>query len=220
MFEFEDRITVKDREQRECKVATYEQQLRDNPDVAAGYLKGRGITGQLAKSFRLGYVQEPLLGDDSHRGRLVIPYLTRAGVTWIKTRALPGSAQPDVRYTWITAGSGSRFYNTRDMLTPADRLALCEGELDAAVLSFLCGIPAVGLPGASNWRKEYRTLFADYDTVYVVADGDEAGRKCSQQVKGDLKSKARVVDLPDGEDVNSFYCKHGREAMRELIGVK
>lgn len=218
MFEFE-RLTKTQRQEREHKVATYEQQLRGNPDIAAAHLKARGITGSVCQEVRLGFVCEPLPGDEHHRGRLVIPYLARSGVTWIKTRALPGSERESVKYLWITEGSGARIYNAQDMLRRSSVLAITEGEVDTIILSHLCDVPAVGLPGSSTWRPEYRRLFEDYDTVFVAGDGDDAGRQFSKKVAGDLKSKAKVVNMPDGMDVNEFYLEHGREGVRQLLGL-
>jgi len=37
-------------------------------------------------------------------------------------------------------------------------IAVCEGEIDAITLSYSCGIPAVGVPGANAWKHPLRTF--------------------------------------------------------------
>ena len=51
-------------------------------------------------------------------------------------------------------------------------VVLVEGESDVQTLSFH-GIPALGLPGAANWKEERDAQhLAGFDVVYVVIEGD------------------------------------------------
>lgn len=216
-FDFE-RLSRKERVDREHRVATYEQQLRGNPEVPGNYLKNRGITGVVAQQFRLGYINDPLPGDEQQRGRLVIPYLTHSGVTWIKTRNITDSDAP--RYLWLTEGPGKRLFNVNDLFKTSPHIVCAEGELDALVMSSLIGVPAVAIPGTQFWDRKLRGVFDDYDRVFCCMDGDSAGQKAAQAVSSDLGWKARLVNFPPGDDVNSLYLREGADAVRQLLGLE
>jgi hypothetical protein len=72
-------------------VETYSGQLAGESSTGlAGrdYLTRRMLGHPVAEKYRLGIVDEPLPGDEQHRGRLVIPYLTLAGVRAVKYRCI------------------------------------------------------------------------------------------------------------------------------------
>mgnify|MGYP000960664809 CR=1 FL=1 len=60
----------------EMSTATYAA----NVDQAGPYLAARGIDRQTAATHRLGFVADPLPGDEDYAGRLSIPYITPNGV--------------------------------------------------------------------------------------------------------------------------------------------
>jgi len=80
-------------------------------------------------------------------------------------------------------------------------------------------VVAAGCPGVKAWRKPWRWLFADFDQVIVLADGDEAGREFGKRMVEELGSlvSTTMVECPAGEDTNSLYVKHGPEAVRQLL---
>ena len=79
------------------------------------------------------------------------------------------------------------------------------------------GLAAVGIPGAKQWQQHWRLLFADYDVVKIVCDGDKAGHEFGKKVSSEVEG-CTIISLPDGEDVNSVYTKFGAEKLQELIG--
>lgn len=181
---------------------------------AADYLKGRGITGEAAVTFRLGYVDEPLIGDEDYQGRLAIPYLTPTGVVDIRYRSIAGSGP---KYMG-RAGATTHPYNVAALHADSDMLVICEGEIDTITMHGLCGVPAIGMPGAQAWKEHYRILVDEYRKVFVMCDGDQAGREFGKTLIREL-SNAVAVHLPDGEDVNSLYLSAGRDAVRGRIGL-
>lgn len=112
-------------------------------------------------------------------------------------------------------GSKPRLYNTHALTRYSKDMAITEGELDA-VTAELAGVPAVGVPGAQMWKPYFRELFMGYRNVNILADGDEAGLAFAQQVAKTLPN-ARIIPMPDGEDVNSLVLNRGKEALRERI---
>ena len=58
---------------------------------AIGYLRDHAIDQAIAIKYELGFVAEPLPGDERFQGMLSIPYLTPAGVQAIKFRSLNAS---------------------------------------------------------------------------------------------------------------------------------
>ena len=101
-------------------------------------------------------------------------------------------------------------------------LFLCEGESDTlAAREAFAGVPAdspidayfaVGLPGAGAWRSEWALLFEDFDVIYLLGDGDPAGRAMIDAVYRDLPW-SRPVWFPEGEDVRSVLQSEGPRAL-------
>lgn len=191
---------------------TYYQQLKESP-IGIEYLKTRGITGDVAQRFRLGFVQEPMAGHDKMQGMLSIPYVTPLGTVAVRFRRLHG----DGGKYHQEAGSRSPLYNVRDLHRPEAYLAVCEGELDAVVMSGLCGVPAVAIAGTGQWQKQgrfYRRLLADYDRVLIVMDPDQKGQEIVPDI---LKKVPNAVNYVLPADVNDTYLEHGKEfLLKEL----
>jgi len=169
--------------------------------------------------YRLGFVDEPVPGHESYRDRLSIPYLTRTGVVALTFRCIEDHSCKEAghsKYLKPPAVS-SRLYNTTALFTDQPFIAIAEGELDALTLS-ISDIPAVGVPGATNWRRYYNRCFEDFTQVYVFCDGDTAGREFGKKVAHEIEY-ATLIHLPEGEDVNSLYCKEGKEALWSLTGL-
>jgi DNA primase len=112
-------------------------------------------------------------------------------------------------------GDKARLYNTHALTRYSKDMSITEGELDA-ITSELAGVPAVGVPGAQMWKPYFRELFMGYRNVNILADGDEAGFDFAQQVAKTLPN-ARIIPMPDGEDVNSTVLKFGKGSLLERI---
>jgi len=212
------KLSAEQRSLLERSTATYEQHV----DRAARYLAGRGFTEATARSFRFGVVpDEPLPGDEVFRGRLSIPYLTRAGVVSLRYRCIDQhdhDAADCPKYLGYP-GSGTHLFNVAALFGDGEFIGITEGELDAVVLHAL-GIPATGVPGASNWKPHFSRIFEDYGTVYVFADGDKAGRKFGDKLADELDS-AIVLNMPDGMDVNEVYlsAEYGPAYLLDKVGI-
>jgi len=180
--------------------------------LAEDYLRQRGIPLEVARLARLGVVAEPEVGHEQYQGRLSIPYVTKSGVVDLRFRSLNPAVEP--KYMGLT-GADTKMYNVLDVERAGDFIGVCEGELDTLTMSACVGIPCVGVPGANSWKKHYTRLLADFERVFVFADGDQPGREFASSLARELP--VTVVQFPDGEDVNSFYTSNGAEAIRAKV---
>lgn len=188
--------------------------------AAQQYLLKRGFTQGAAQAARYGVVRRPLAGHEGFAGRLAIPYLTPNGVVNLRFRCLKDhdcKTEGCPKYLGIE-GMDTNLYGVSDLRRDSPFICITEGEIDRDTLSLLCGMPAVGVPGVENWKDHFGRCLEDYPRVLVFADGDKAGRKFSSFLAREVR--ATPIRLPDGEDVNSYYLKHGSEALRALTETK
>lgn len=182
---------------------------------AEAYLAGRGIGPDLADTFRLGFIDVPEVGHEEYVGRLAIPYVTPAGVIDIRFRAVGAGDGPK----YLTRpGATGHLYNVLAFQEDSEYIALSEGELDAVVAHGLCGIPCVGVPGANAWKPFYHRAFLDYRRVYLLADGDEAGRGWAKRIASEVETAIPII-MPDGMDTNEFVNEFGADALRKRVGL-
>ena len=189
-------------------------QYAENIHLAEGYLASRGISKEVARACRFGVVSEPEVGHEAFQGRLSIPYITKSGVVDLRFRSLNPAVEP--KYMGMT-GAETKMYNVLDIEKAGDWIGVCEGELDTITLSKCIGIPCVGVPGANSWKKHYTRLLADFERVFVFADGDQPGKEFATSLARELP--VTIVSMGDGEDVNSSYVKHGAEYIRQKMGL-
>lgn len=187
---------------------------------AEEYLRNRGLSGEGIEKFRLGYVADPSAGHEMYRGFLSIPYLRESprgesSVVSIRFRCIYDHEHRGHGKYMSVSGDQSWLFNTAALLKDKRYVAITEGEIDA-ITAEMSGVPAVGVPGATNWREYFSGMFLGYKTVFVLADGDEAGLTFSHAVAATLPN-AKVIPMPTGMDVSSFTQEHGREALKRRI---
>lgn len=193
-------------------LASAAKQYAQNIHMAQEYLDARGLSLQVARRSGLGVVDEPCTGHDGMRGRLSIPYITPTGVVDIRFRSLDGT---DPKYLGLP-GAKTHMFNVRALIDADETIAVCEGEIDAITLHYAIGIPAVGIPGASNWKTHYRRMLQDFERVYVFADGDKAGHDFARHISREVQGVV-IINMPDGEDVNSMFLKESVEYFHEKV---
>ena len=211
---------MQSREQGKSLQETAQRYAQNLSEEAERYLNGRGISREVAEQFSLGTITDAAPGHEAHEGWLSIPYITVLGYcVGFKFRRLdegkPKYGSP--------LGQKSHLYNVADVTLDVPSIVVCEGELDAIVLSGMCGIPAVGVPGVTAWKPHFARLFTGFDTVYIVGDNDvkedgsNPGAEFARRVQGEL-TNGQIVQLPPGMDINDLYLAEGPEKLNQLLG--
>lgn len=213
-------LSLSERKSLVERVLKYHHQLK-SPDAAPlfEYLTVvRNLTEETIDRFQLGAVVHPDVLDEDARGMISIPYNTPNGPVALRFRR-PPQRENGPKY-WQPANSDLTIFNTPAFFASEETIAITEGEMDCMTL-VQAGIPAVGIPGASAWKGHYELLFEGYNSVLICADNDDtgAGRKFAAKIAARVPGP-RVVLLPEGHDVNSYYAEFGRQALRDYLEVK
>lgn len=148
----------------------------------------------VVKGWRQPALEHLRIGWDGRR--LTIPVRDKDGVLVNVNRYLP-NGQPKMM---ATRG------RERDLFPAPETVGgsviwIVEGEPDA-IAAHSIGLPAVGLPGATNWRDEWAPRFADRRVV-VCCDCDQPGRTAATTVHDSLAAAGvdvRVHDLDPARD--------------------
>jgi DNA primase len=196
------------------EIATEKYESLVSNQTAYDHLQDRGINPESIKDFRLGFVGEPISGHEQYRGCLAIPGIGPNGVYSLRFRNLNSDGP---KYLSIT-GAPTRLFNVRAIHTAGDVIAITEGELDAVILN-QCGVPAIGVPGANNWKRHHSRMVAGFQKVFIFGDGDKAGEEFSKKVMDSVSSGIRM-NMPSGHDVNSFFLAHGQEHLMKMMEEK
>ena len=153
---------------------------------------------------------------------LAIPYWTVSGVEAMKFRAIDD--RPGARYLW-PQGQRSRLYNTEAVLTGADYVLVCEGELDTVVAHYVCGLNSVGIAGVQHWKSHHQRVLKGFSNVFVVVDNDDKedgsnpGQDLAVRIMRDIPY-ARNITLPRGCDVTDYVQQFGHNALAQLLGIE
>lgn len=204
-------VTKSQRESLEKATATYAA----NVEAVGPYLGARGISRETAVSFRLGSVTDALPGHERFEGMLCIPYLDAHGrPVSLKFRNLVDGARPKYDQP---AAQQPRLFNVSALTADVDQVAVCEGELDAVLLTQL-GVPAVGVPGASHHRPHWIRCFADYEVLVVAdndrkEDGSNPGMTHARKLVKEFDGRARLVTPPEGMDLTDWVLAAGADEV-------
>jgi len=143
---------------------------------------------------------------------LRIPYLA-VGSTELAVRfriALQGD-----RFRW-KSGSKPCLYGLHRLpeAQEAGHVVLVEGESDCHTLWFH-GIPALGIPGATNWREERDAKFLDgLDTIYVVIEPDRGGDAVRKWLsRSAIRNRVKQVTLST-KDPSALHLESPQEFGR------
>ncbi|HIA44865.1 MAG TPA: DNA primase [Methylococcales bacterium] len=220
----------------------YAQQLRDssNDDLAVQYFKTRGVSGEVARDFLLGYAPDQwhLLADqfevgllkkaglviakengrvyDRFRGRIMFPIRDRRGrVVAFGARVL-GDAVPKYLNSPETPvfQKSNEVYGLYELLEKEGRPAqilLVEGYMDVIALAQFGLRNAVATLGTAPSRMHFDLLFRFTTEIVVCFDGDEAGLKAAWRAV-----EAALPCLKDGRHIRIMLLPE-REDPDSLI---
>jgi hypothetical protein len=112
------------------------------------------------------------------------------------------------RFRWKAGAKVCLYGRTRlGAAREAGYVVLVEGESDCHTLWFH-GVPAVGIPGAGNFKAARDApLFDDIPVVYVMDEGDKGGATLREAVgKSSLRDRVRFVRLEAAKDPSGLHC--------------
>lgn len=98
---------------------------------------------------------------------------------------------------------------------------LCEGQIDV-ISCHESGIDHAIAPLGTAFTQQHAHLLRRYtSSVLLCYDADKAGIAASERAFRELVAEGlsvRVVEMPAGDDPDSFIKAHGADAFRELLG--
>ena len=153
-----------------------------------------------------------------------IPYLDATGneVAVRFRTGLDKTESADNRFRWKTGAKPCLYGLWRlEDAREVGHVTVVEGESDCHTL-WRHGIPAVGVPGAANWKEESDAdHLAGIDTIYVVAEPDAGGVAVKKWLSGSaIRDRARLVHLNEHKDPSALYLddpEHFRERWRAAL---
>jgi twinkle protein len=99
-------------------------------------------------------------------------------------------------------------------------VTITEGELDALSLYELLGTPVVSVQSASSARSDVameRSWLQSFDRIYLCFDGDEAGRRATEEVARMFDfNKVYHVKLTRHKDANEYLSAGDGEELKQL----
>jgi len=184
----------------------FEAQLKQTP-AAIDYLKNRGISGQTAKTFAIGYAppgwnnlsgNEKLLVDtgmlvkkddgkqyDRFRHRLMFPIRDRRG----RTIAFGGRViNPEDNPKYLNSPESPLFHKSDEIyglhemkkaVTNIDRIYITEGYMDVVALAEHGVATSVATLGTAINNRQIESLFRVCKNLVFCFDGDAAGKKAA-----------------------------------------
>lgn len=161
------------------------------------------VQTNVGQQYGLGYVGPgglDLPGFESWHDLLTIPNFNKRGkVVGIKARRLSDDDDSVPKYLNVTGGSNLLF-NLYALSFDSPTIVLTEGELDALAVIAHLNLPAVAVPGVSNWRPWHAKMFESYEHIVLIRDNDKAGSGLAGEVKAALPET--VVITPRHKDAN------------------
>lgn len=97
---------------------------------------------------------------------------------------------------------------------------LCEGQIDAICCHELGIEHAIATCGTACTREHARLLKRYTNNVLICYDADNAGLAAAEKAYRELVPEGlavRVVEMPAGDDPDTFLKAHGEEAFRNLL---
>jgi DNA primase catalytic core len=134
-----------------------------------------------------------------------------------------GSKYTNTRTTEINFfQKGRSFYGIHEAIKHGNPVYIFEGQADV-ITARMAGINTCIAIGGSTLRDDHIQLLRSLNVYDIVLcfDGDKTGRAKLEQAledkfAGNKEMKVRVIDLPDGEDPDSYIRKHGKDGFLAL----
>lgn len=196
-------------------------------DALLAHMKQRGVQIPDLQASGLFYEDEKsgrLL--DRFKGRLMFPICKENGeVIGFSGRVLSADQHP-AKYvnspeTMIFTKGNVLFglHKSQDTIRHKDQAIMCEGQIDT-IRAFEAGVQnIVASQGTAFTPNQAKLLSKRAKEVILCFDADAAGQKATQSCAPHLLGQGiqlRCMELPKGEDPDTFIRKFGGEAFGEL----
>lgn len=203
----------------------------DGWDGLANRVQGSSVkTDIFVKAGLLKIGQQQGRPYDAFRDRVMFPIRNLAGrVIAFGGRRLsePEPGEPSAKYinspeTAVYTKGRELFglWEARNEIRRQDRVILVEGYTDAISMA-AAGIRCVCASlGTALTEQQARLLLRFAPNVFILYDGDEAGLNAARRASDVLLTcgaQPRIVEIPGGDDPDSFVRAHGSEAIWELV---
>lgn len=130
---------------------------------------------------------------DTRFNKITIPYYDEdKNLIATRYRNNPLTSKKEERFGWET-GSITKPYGLWKLKEyKNDYIVLVEGESDAQTLWYH-KIQAIGIAGASNFKKEYKPLFKDFEKIYIHSEEDEGAKTFVESITAILPTEKCFV---------------------------
>jgi hypothetical protein len=181
-----------------------------------------------AKGLPVEFLQQLGLRDQNYRKKpaaVRIPYRDTDGeeIAVRYRTALEKSDEGDERFRW-RAGDKAHLYGLwrLESIRKSGYVILVEGESDAQTLWYH-GIPALGIPGAKNWKPEWSEHLEGIEKIYVVIEPDQGGDALRQKLSASgIRDRLHLVDLGEHKDARGLYLsdqEHFEENLNRALAA-
>lgn len=199
-------------------------------DSVKEYLKLRGVSKESVIKYKLGYAPAyPRIGNRFH-DRVIFPIYSPFGepVGWTGRTLIDATAK------YLNVKESAEFqkgrllymyHYSKEAIIKTGVAVLVEGQMDALILRQFGILNTVASSGVAFKAAAARILSRYARKVYIVFDGDDAGKKAQLKAQkyleeiylDDLKIQVVPINLPEGEDPASFMLKYGKNMFISLL---
>jgi DNA primase len=182
-------------------------------DHSHAYLSGRGITEETARKFGVGYFS----GKGTMHNRVVVPIHNPEGeLVAYAGRSIDGS---EPRYKFPAGFHKSLELFNLHRVRGEYAVVLVEGFFDCMKVT-QAGFPCIALMGSTMSKAQQDLLAENFGQVMLMLDGDEAGRKATEEIHERLRQvvyQLTAVDLPDGVQPDQLSASEIQNILRPVI---
>ncbi len=198
------------------------------PPAVREYLRGRTLTDETIDQHLIGFCdgkaafqspKEALIetglmyenGGQYFEGFITFPHLAGGRVVYLSGRGWPEKAHkklPKEKTPLL------HLYNEDALRNP--QVIVAEGEIDTLTL-LQNGFNACGVLGANSFKEEWAERFVEAEKVYVSFDGDDAGREGNKRIATLIGPQARMMNMPEGEDINDYFKSRTAADYQKLL---
>ena len=179
-------------------------------DQSHPYLRERGLTEKAINTFGIGYFS----GRGSMRDRIVIPSTIQTEISSPTRDARSTDRNPAINFPRASINH-KRLFNLHRVKGELS-VVLVEGFFDCMKVT-QSGYRSVALMGSTMSKAQEDLLAEHFGHVVVMLDGDEAGRRATEEIEERLRRivfQVVSVQVPDGSQPDQL----ADDVIQQLIG--